>query len=82
MEHEIDCDTSCNWCTRYSHQRIDTGTGGLGNKRASRDYSNNSIIEFDQNTEKNPGDLRRPAVTQTPQKKTIGKCWREKLSKE
>ena len=22
-------DTNCNWCTRYSHQRIGTGTGAL-----------------------------------------------------
>ena len=32
MEHESDGDTSTNWLTRYSHQRIDKGTGGLGEK--------------------------------------------------
>ena len=26
-------DTSCNLCAWHSHQRIDNGTGGLGNKR-------------------------------------------------
>ena len=41
-----------------NHQRIGTGTGGLGNKRMSRDYPNNSIVEIDQNTKKRPGDLR------------------------
>ena len=25
MEHESDSDTSCNWCSWYSIQRIDTG---------------------------------------------------------
>ena len=31
MEHEGDSNTNCNWCTRYNHQKICTGTGGLGN---------------------------------------------------
>ena len=30
MEHESDGVTNCNWCARYSHQRIGIGTGGLG----------------------------------------------------
>ena len=63
MEHESDGDTYCNWCSWYSHQRIATGTGVLGNKRVSGDYS---FIKIDQNSEKSPGDLRRLAVTQTP----------------
>ena len=29
MEDENDSNTNCNWCARYSHQRIGTGTGGL-----------------------------------------------------
>ena len=64
VEHEINLFTNCNWCSWYSHQRIDTGTGGLGNKRSSGDYLNYSIIKIYQNTEKSPGDLRRLAVTQ------------------
>ena len=64
MEHESDGDTSCNWCTRHSHQRISTRTGGLGNK--SGDHSNYSVAEICQNTEKSPGDLRRLTVTKTP----------------
>ena len=41
------------------------GTGGLGGWRTSGDHPNYSIVENDQNTEKNPGDLKKLAVTQT-----------------
>ena len=34
----------------------------------SGDHPNYNIIENGQNTEKSPGDLRRFAVTQTPEK--------------
>ena len=47
-----------------SHQRIGTGTGGLRNKRTSRDHPNYRIVEIGQNIEKSPGDSRRLAVTQ------------------
>ena len=66
MKQESDGDTNCNWCTRYNHQSIGTGTGGLGNKRTSGEHLNYSIIEIDQNTEGSPGDLRRLVVSQTP----------------
>ena len=66
MELESDGDTDCNWGTRNSHQRIDTETGGPGDKRMSRDHSNYSIIEIGQNIKKSPGDLRRLNVTQIP----------------
>ena len=56
--------TNCNWCSWYTHQRIDKGTGGRGMKRTSGDHSNYGIIEIGQNTEKSPGDMRR-LVTQT-----------------
>ena len=56
MEYESDGDTNCNLRTRYSHQKIVKGTGGLGNKRASRDYQDDSIIKIVQNTKKSPGD--------------------------
>ena len=68
MEHESDVYTNYNWCSWYSHQRINKGTGGLGNKRTSGDHLNYCIIEIGLNTEKGPGDLRRLAVTQTPVK--------------
>ena len=63
MEHKIDSDINCNWYARFSHQRIGTRTGGLGNKKTNGDHPNYSIIEIGQNTEKSPGDLRRVAVT-------------------
>ena len=46
-------------------KRIGTGTGGLGNERASGVHPNYSIIKINQNTEKCPGDLRKLATTQT-----------------
>ena len=49
MKHESDDNTSCNWCPWYSHQRICTRSGGLGNKRTSGDHPNYYIIEFGQN---------------------------------
>ena len=59
VEHEREDYTNCNWCFRYNHQKISTGTGGLGNKRTSGDNPNDGIAEISQNTEKSPGDLRR-----------------------
>ena len=61
---ESDGDSNCNWCAWYSHKRIDSGTGGLGNKRTSEDHPNYSIVEISQKTEKSPRDMRRLAVTQ------------------
>ena len=59
---------SIDWCFWYCHQRIIKGPGGIGNKRTSEDHPNNYIIEYSQNTEKSPEDLRELAVTQTPVK--------------
>ena len=66
VEHESDGDTNCNWCSWDNHEKIDTETWGLGNKRTSRDHPNHGIVEIGQNIVKSPGDLRRLAVTQTP----------------
>ena len=44
----------------------DIGTSGLGNKRASGDHLNYSIVEINQNSKKSPRDMRRLAVNQTP----------------
>ena len=66
MKHESDGDTNCNWCSWYSHKRISTGIGRLGNKRTSGDHPKYDIIRVSQNTEKSPGDLRRLTVIQTP----------------
>ena len=66
MEHENNGYTNCNWHARYSHQRIGTGTGGVEKKRTNGGHPNYSIIKIVQNTEKDPGNLRRLVVTQTP----------------
>ena len=58
---------NCRWCFCYSHQRINKGTGGHGNKK-SGDHPNYCMIEIGLNTEKDPKNLRRLAVTQTPVK--------------
>ena len=50
---------------RGSHEMIDKGTGGLGNKRTSRDHPNYSTVMIGQDTEKSPGYLMKLAVTQT-----------------
>ena len=68
MEHEVDGDTSCVWCTWNDSQRIGKGTGELENKKTKGDYLDDKIIEIDLNTEKSPGDSRRLAVTLTPVK--------------
>ena len=68
MEQESNGDTKYNRCTRYSHQRIFTGNGCLGNKRTSEDHLKYNIVETGLNTKKNLDDLRRFAVTHTPVK--------------
>ena len=65
MEYESDGDTNCIQDTRYSHPRIGTGTGGLGNKMTSGDHQNCSIIKVGQNTEKSPWDMKEIVVTET-----------------
>ena len=70
MAHESDGDTSTNWCSWYSHEKIDTGAGGLRNKGTMGNDPNYIFVKISQNTEKSPGDLRRLAVTQ-PQWETI-----------
>ena len=47
---------------------IPKGTGGHGNKRTSGNHPDYCNIEIGHYTEKNPVDLRRLAVTQTPVK--------------
>ena len=46
MKHESDGDTNCNWRARYTHQRIGTGTGGVGNEKTSGDHPNYNIVEI------------------------------------
>ena len=68
MEYESGVYSPCNWCSWYSHQRIIKGMRDRGNNGTSGDHPNYCIIEIGQNTEKNPGDLKRLAVIQTPVK--------------
>ena len=65
MEHKSYIYTNYEWCFCYSHQRIIKGTGWLGGRRTNGDHPNYSIIENGQNNNKNFGDLRRFAITQT-----------------
>ena len=59
---------NCDWCSWYSHQKINKGKEGLGNKRTSGEHPNYCTIKIGRNTEKSPGDLRKLAVIQTPVK--------------
>ena len=65
-ELESDDYSNFKWCSWYSHRRVGTGIGGLGNKMTNEDHPNYCIIEIGKNTEKSPGDMRRLGVTQTP----------------
>ena len=46
-----------------SYRGIIKGTGGLGGRRRVKTIQTKNIIESGQNTEQNPGVLRRLAVT-------------------
>ena len=65
MEHEEDGDTNCIKKARNNSQMFGKCAGRVRNRRTSWDHRNYGIVEIDQNTEKNPGDLRRLAIIQT-----------------
>ena len=65
VEHTSDNYTSCDWCSWYSYERVLKGIVGLENNGTSVDHPHDHILENDQNTEKNPGDLRILAVIQS-----------------
>ena len=73
MEHDSDSDTNRNW---FSDQSIGTGTGGLGNKKTSRDHPNHSI-KIGQNIKKNPGELRWLAEAQSPVKTHLKRVFKK-----
>ena len=81
VHYKSDSDTNSNWCSWYSHQRIDTDIGWQGNKRTRGEHPNYNIIKIDQNTEESPGDLRILSITKDPVK-NIGLRWCGKLEKE
>ena len=64
VEQESDDYTNCDWCSWYSHQRIDASTGGLRNNWTRGHHPNYCIIKIGQNTEKSPGVFRKLAVLQ------------------
>ena len=68
MEHENDGEVIYNYYVWNRHQRLKTEIGGLVNKRTSGYHLNYSIVEINQNIEKNPGDLKTLAVTENPVK--------------
>ena len=60
---EVTLIQNCNLCERYSHQKIGTGTGGLGDKRTGGDHVTNNINEIGESTKESSRDLRKLAVT-------------------
>ena len=64
IEHEDVSDTNCDGCIWNNPKRIAKSPGRLGN-RTCGDYTDYSIINIGQNTEKCPGDLRRLTVNKT-----------------
>ena len=68
VEHESNDDTNYNWRAWNGSQRLQKGTGRVGNWQTNRDYPNYSSVKIRQNTEKCPGDPRRLVVTQPPVK--------------
>ena len=68
MEHESDSDTNYNWRALYGHQDIGKRTGGLGNERTSRDYSNCNIIVIAHDTMKRYVDLMKLVIKDSNRK--------------
>ena len=77
MEHESDDYINCNWCSWHSNQKMGTMSGGLGKNGTGGDCLNCSIVDFGQNTEKSPGDLKILPFSQTPaEKHQLTLMWR------
>ena len=66
MELEGDGDTNYNWCTWNNPLRIGKRTGRFENKRTNGNHQSYHIIKIGQNTERNPGNLKRFDVTPNP----------------
>ena len=65
-------------------KRIVKGIGGNENKKTSGDHAIDCTVKIGQTTEKIPGDLKRLAVTQNPEKGPsadagVKTCQRRKL---
>ena len=68
VEHESEGDNNCHRRSWYSHQMIGIRTRELRNKKTIGDNPNYNIAKIGQNIEKNPGELRKLVVIQTPVK--------------
>ena len=75
--HESDNYTTCNWYSWYTHQRVGTKTGGLGNNGTGGVCPNYCIVEIGQNTEKSPGHLRKLVVSEKPSATAVAKNCQE-----
>ena len=65
MEDDDDGGTTYDWCTLKDSQRLSKRAGEVENRRTSRDPPNYWTVDVNLNTEKNPGHLRRLAVSET-----------------
>ena len=63
-----DGDTNYWYCTKKGAQKFEEKTGGLRNHRKNCHYPDYSIDENSKNIQNSPGDLKRFAVTQIPEK--------------
>ena len=63
-----DSDTNCYWNTWNDLQRLWKEARIVGNQRMNGDYPRYSIVKISLNTEKNPRELRRFDIIQTPAK--------------
>ena len=77
MEHEVDSDTICSWCTWNVPQKLENKTDEIENQMKNQNHSDYSSVKIGKNTEKGPGDLRRPAVTQTPAENNQLTTWKD-----
>ena len=63
LEHKRDSHTNCYWWSWYSHQKIDKGSGGIGNKKTNGNHPNYNIDKIAENTKRSSVNLRRVAIT-------------------
>ena len=72
MQHDGDGDTNCYWYALNTimptKKKLGKEAEKLRNQKTSGDHADYNLIKIGQNTEKSPGNLRRLAVTQTPEK--------------
>ena len=66
VEYEGDDNSNYSWWAYLKSPRKDTD--GIGNQRKNWDYTGENIVKIGLIIQKNPGDVRRFAVTQTPGK--------------